>query len=143
MAKADFAAVSRELDALESEIEPLRVSVDEGEDVFTKAPTARETAYHHLAAALGHAIGSARSLIDEADWDEPEDDLDAIEILVEEDVVPGRIGSDIIDLAEFATQDGGEEPWEGDGLYDRMTQGVETLSEYLEYVHLFLKEWAD
>lgn len=142
MAKADFAQVLQDLDAVESDLEPLRVAVDEGEELFGRAPTARENAYHHLESAVQHALRSARALIEEADWDEPEDDLDAIEILVEEEVVPQRIGADIVDLAEFAEEDG-QDRWEADGLYDRMSQGVETLSEYLEYMHLFLKEWGE
>jgi uncharacterized protein YutE (UPF0331/DUF86 family) len=143
MAKADFAQVLQDLDAVESEIEPLRVSVDEGEDLFGRSPTARENAFRHLESAVRHTLQSARALIEEADWDEPEDDLDAIEILVEEEVVPQRIGADLVDLAEFTAEEEDQDRWVEDGLYDRMSQGVETLSEYLEYVHLFLKEWGE
>lgn len=143
MDTADFAQVLQELEALESEIEPMRLAIDEGEDVFGRAPTARETGYRHFETALGHALASARGLIEEADWDEPEDDLDAIGILVEEDVLPQRVGDTLMELAEFATEDGGEKPWEEDRLYDRMSQGVEALTEYLECVHLFLKEWSE
>ena len=142
MAKADFAQVLQNLDAVEAELEPLRVAVDEGEEVFARAPAARESAYRHLETAVRHTLHSAHALIEEADWDEPEDDLDAIEILVEEDVVPGRVGADIVDLAEFAVEDG-RDRWEEDGMYDRMSHGVETLSEYLEYIHVFLKEWSE
>ena len=143
MAKADFAQVLQDLDAVESEIEPLRVSVDEGEDLFGRSPTARENAFRHLESAVRHTLHSARALIEEADWDEPEDDLDAIEILVEEEVVPQRIGADLVDLAEFTAAEEDQDRWVEDGLYDRMSQGVETLSEYLEYVQLFLKEWGE
>jgi uncharacterized protein YutE (UPF0331/DUF86 family) len=143
MAKADFAQVFEDLDQVESELEPLRVSVDEGEGIFGRAPTAREIAFRHLESAVHHTLHSARALIEGAEWNSPADDLEAIEILVEEEVVPQRIGANLADLAEFAAEESGLDRWAEDGLYDRMSQGVETLSEYLEYVHLFLKEWSE
>ena len=143
MAQADFAQVLQDLDALESELEPMRLAVDEGADRFGRAPTAREAAYRHLETALRHTLGSARGLIQGAEWDEPEGALEAVEILIEEEVLPERIGADIIDLAEFANEDDGDVPWQEEALFDRVSQGIDTLSEYLEYVHLFLKEWGE
>lgn len=140
---ADFADVLQELDALESELEPIRLAIDEGEGGLVRSRTARETGYRHLETAVRHALASARGLIEEADWDEPENEIDALGILAEEDVLPRRLADTLVELAEFASEDGGKEPWEEDGLYDQMSQGADALSEYLEYVHLFLKEWSE
>jgi len=143
MAKADFAQVLEELDALESELDPIRVLVDEGEETFGHAPTARESAFRQLESAVRHTLGSARALIQETAWESPEEELDVIEILVEEDVVPERIGADILEIAEFTTEELDEHAWESDGLYDRMEKSVDTLSEYIEYVHHVLKGWGE
>ena len=147
MNEPDFSAVLHELDALDSEIEAIRVAVDEGEEMFTSSPTARQAAMRHLEAAIRHTIDSARSLVEEADWDEPEDSLDAIEILVEEDVLPGRIGVTLIGLVEYAAETGDETEWEAEadatGAFERLSEGVEALAEYQEYVSHFLKEWGD
>lgn len=135
-----------ELDALEAEIEAIRVAVEEGEEMFSTSPTARQAAMRHLETAVRHTVGSARALIDEADWEEPEDNLDAIEILVEEDVLPGRVGMTLIGLAEFAADHGEESAWEADadasGAFEQLSEGVEALAEYQEYVSHFLKEWG-
>lgn len=145
MSDANFEDVTHQLDALESELEAMRVAVDEGEETFTGAPTARQAALRHLDHAMRHLIESAWSLIDEANWDEPEDNLDAIEILAEEDVIPGRLGVTLMGLAEFAADHGEEEGWEADaeatGAFERVTEGVEAIAEYLEFVHHFMKEW--
>lgn len=146
MSDANFEDVTHELDALESELEAMRVAVDEGEETFTAAPTARQAALRHLDHAMRHLIDSAWSLIDEADWDEPEDNLDAIEILAEEDVIPGRLGVSLMSLAEYAADHGEEEGWEADaeatGAFERVTEGVDAIAEYLEFVHHFMKEWG-
>lgn len=147
MSETDFSEVLNELDALEAEIEAIRVSVDEGEEVFTASPTARQAAMRHLEAAIRHIVNSARSLIEEADWEEPEDNIDAIEILVEEDVLPRRVGSTVVGLTEYSTEYGEESAWDSDevpsGAFDRIAEGVEALAEYQEYVGHFLKEWHD
>ncbi len=143
MPKADFAQVLLELDALESELEPIRVLVDEGEDRFGRAPTARAAAYRQLESAMNHTLTAARALIAQADWEEPEEDPEAIEVLVEEDVLPERVGADILELAEFTTEQLDEEATESEDLYDRMLQGIDTLTEYVEYVHHFLKRWGE
>lgn len=142
MSKADFAQVLEELDALESELDPIRLLVGEGEKMFARAPAARENAFRQLESAVGHTLESARALIKETDWQKPEEDLEEIEILVEEDVVPERIGADILEIAEFTT-DELDDGWESDGFYDRMAKSVDTLSEYIEYVHHFLKGWGE
>lgn len=145
MSDANFEDVTREIDALESELEAMRIAVDEGEETFTSAPTARQSALRHLDTAMRHAVEAAWSLIDEADWDEPEDNLDAIEILAEEDVIPGRLGVTLMSLAEYASEHGEEETWEADveaaGAFERVTEGVDALTEYIEFVHHFMKEW--
>lgn len=145
MSDANFEAVTHELDALESELEAMRVAVDEGEETFTAAPTARQAALRHLDHAMRHLIDSAWSLIEEADWEEPEDNLDAIEILAEEKVIPGRLGVSLMSLAEYAAEYGEEEGWEADaeatGAFERVTEGVDAIAEYLEFVHHFMKEW--
>jgi uncharacterized protein YutE (UPF0331/DUF86 family) len=145
MSDANFEDVTREIDALESELEAMRIAVDEGEETFTSAPTARQSALRHLDTAMRHVVEAAWSLIDEADWDEPEDNLDAIEILAEEDVIPGRLGVTLMSLAEYAAEHGEEETWEADveaaGAFERVTEGVDALTEYIEFVHHFMKEW--
>ena len=145
MSDANFEDVTREIDALESELEAMRIAVDEGEETFTAAPTARQSALRHLDTAMRHVVESAWSLIDEADWDEPEDNLDAIEILAEEDVIPGRLGVTLMTLAEYASEHGEEDGWEADaeaaGAFERVTEGVDALTEYIEFVHHFMKEW--
>ena len=80
---------------------------------------------------------SVRSLIDEADWEEPEDGLDALEILVEEKVVPGRIGLTLVDLADYVTELGEASDYEtGDDpvAFERLTEGVDAT---------FDPPWAD
>ena len=145
MPDTDFSEVLGELDAVEAEIEAMRVAVDEGEETFTTAPAARQAALRHLEVAVRHAVGAAQRLIDEADWDEPEDDLDALEILVEEDVLPGRVGLTLVGLADYVTdlgEESGYEGAEGPVAFERLSEGVEALAEFQEYVHQFLKEWA-
>ena len=145
MSEESFEEVTRELDALESEVEALRVAVDEGEETFTAAPTARQSALRHLDHAMRHVVDAAWSLIDEADWDEPEDNLDAIEILAEEDVIPGRLGSTLIGLAEYAAEHGEEEGWDASAeaadAFEHVSEGVDAITEYIELVHHFMKEW--
>jgi uncharacterized protein YutE (UPF0331/DUF86 family) len=146
MANGDLSDILRELDSLEAEIEAMRVAVDEGEETFVTAPAARQAALRHLDVAMRHAVNAARSLIDEADWEEPENGLDALEILVEEEVVPGRIGLMLVDLADYVTELGEEPAYEtGDDpvAFERLTEGVDALAEYQEYVHHFLKEWSE
>jgi uncharacterized protein YutE (UPF0331/DUF86 family) len=145
MREADFSTVLHELEALEPEIEAIRVAVDEGEELLSASPTARQVAMSHLETAVRHTVKSARALIDEADWEEPEDNLDAIEILVEEDVLPGRVGATLSDLAEYTADLGEESGWEADPAeaFERLSEGAEALSEFQEYVHHFLKEWVD
>jgi uncharacterized protein YutE (UPF0331/DUF86 family) len=145
MSDGSFEDVTHELDALESEVEAMRVAEDEGEDTFAAAPAARQTALRHLDAAMRHLLESAWSLIDEADWDEPEDNLDAIEILAEEDVISGRLGSTLIGLAEYAAEHGEEEGWEASAesadAFEHVSEGVDAITEYIELVHHFMKEW--
>ncbi len=145
MTEADFAGVQGELDALESELEAIRVSVDEGEETFEAAPTAKQAALRHLELAMRHVVDSAWSLVEEAEWGEPEDNLDAIEILAEEDVIPGRLAVSLTGLAEYAADHGEESGWEADvgadGAFERLTESAEGLAEYLEYIHNFLKDW--
>lgn len=145
MSDGSFKDVTHELDALESELEAIRVAVDEGEETFTAAPTARQATLRHLDDAMRHLVESAWSLIDEADWDEPEDNLDAIEILAEKDVIPGRLGVTLIGLAEYATEHGEEEGWEANAeaadAFERVTESVDAITEYIEFVHHFMKEW--
>lgn len=139
---ADYAELLGELEQLESELEALRVVVDEGDDMYAAAPTAREAALRHLEVAMRHVIDSAWSLIDAADWDEPEDNLDAIEILAEEDVIPGPLAVSLISLAEYATDHGEAAGWDADAeeSYERLSEGVDSLAEYQEYVHQHLQE---
>jgi uncharacterized protein YutE (UPF0331/DUF86 family) len=147
MSETDFSEVLNELDALETELEAIRVAVDEGDELFVASPTARQSALRHLETAVRHTVESARALIGEADWEEPEDALDAIEILVEEDVLPGRIGQTLVGLAEFAAEHNEETGWDADadpgGAFERLSESVEALTEYQEYVGHFLKEWHD
>jgi uncharacterized protein YutE (UPF0331/DUF86 family) len=143
MAGSDFAQVLQELDALEAELDPMRLLVDEGEQTLARAPTAFEHAYRQLESAIGHTLGAARALVEQAEWKAPEEDVGAIEVLVERDVLPERIGADIVEIAEFTNNAFGDMAWESDGLYDRMARGVDTLSEYVEYVHHFLKDWGE
>jgi len=146
MSDADFSAVLNELEAMESDLEAIRVAVDEGEETFVSAPTARQEGMRHLEMAVRHVTDSSWALIEEADWDEPEDNLDAIEILAEEDVIPGRLAVELIGLAEYAAEHGEESGWdvadEG-GLFERLGEASEAFAEYLEYVHQFLKEWEE
>lgn len=142
----DFSEILRELDALEGEVEAMRVAVDEGDETFAAAPAAREAALRHLGVAMRHAVNAARNLIDHADWDEPEDNLDAIEILVEEEVLPGRVGLTLVDLADYITEMGDEAGLgssDDPAAFERLTEGVDALAEYQEYVHHFLKEWSE
>lgn len=145
MAEADFSDVLRELDALEAEVEAIRVTVDEGEEMLAASPTARQTALRHLDTAVRHTVDSARALIEEADWEEPEDNLDAIEILVEEEVLPGRLGATLTSLADYTTEHAEEGGWESEtdasDVFDRLSEAAEALAEYQEYVQHFLKEW--
>ncbi|HWC06252.1 MAG TPA: hypothetical protein VG799_03275 [Gemmatimonadota bacterium] len=146
MANGDLSDILRELDSLEAEIEAMRVAVDEGEETFVTAPAARQAALRHLDVAMRHAVNAARSLIDEADWEEPENGLDALEILVEEEVVPGRIGLTLVDLADYVTELGeglANETGDDPVAFERLTEGVDALAEYQEYVHHFLKEWSE
>jgi uncharacterized protein YutE (UPF0331/DUF86 family) len=145
MPDADFSEVLGELDALEAEIEAMRVAVDEGEETFSTAPAARQAVLRHLEVAMRHAVRAARLLNEEADWEEPEDDLDAIEILVEEDVLPGRIGLTLVSLADYVTEldeESGYEVADDPMAFDRLSESVEALAEFQEYVHNFLKEWS-
>lgn len=143
MADSNFADVQGELDQLEGELEAIRIVVDEGVDTYTSAPTAREAALRHLDLAMRHTVEAAWSLIEEADWEEPEDSLDAIEILAEEEVIPGRLAVSLAALAEYATDHGEEAGWEADTgeSYERLTEAAEAVAEYIEYMHHFLKEW--
>src|SRR5688500_3464147 len=144
MSDESFEDVTHELDALESEVEALRVAVDEGEETFAAAPAARQVAHRHLEHAMRHVIESAWSLIDEADWDEPEDNLDAIEILAEEDVIPGRLGATLVGLAEYAAEHGEEEGWEASDeaadAYGHVSEGGDAITEYNDLVHHFIIE---
>lgn len=148
MSEPEFSDMLHELDALEAEIEAIRVAVYEGEEMFSASPTARQAAMRHLETAVRHTVGSARALIDEADWEEPEDNLDAIEILVEENVLPGRVGMTLIGLAELAADHDEVSAWEADAdadatnAFERLSEGVEALAEYQEYISHFLKEWG-
>jgi len=146
MSDVDFSAVLNELEAMESDLEAIRVAVDEGEETFVSAPTARQEGMRHLEMAVRHVADSSWALIEEADWDEPEDNLDAIEILAEEDVIPGRLAVELIALAEYATEHGEESGWDvadESGLFERLGEASEAIAEYLEYVHQFLKEWEE
>ena len=133
MGDETFEDVSHELDALESEVEAMRVAVDEGEETFAAAPTARQAALRHLEHAMRHVVESAWSLID------------AIEILAEEDVIPGRLGVTLIGLAEYAAEHGEEEGWEASAeagdAFERVSESVDAITEYIELVHHFMKEW--
>lgn len=143
MAEADFAEVLTELDQLESELEAIRVVGDEGVEMYASAPTARQAAMRHLDMAMRHVVESAWALIDEADWEEPEDNLDAIEILAEEDVIPGTLAVSLVGLAEYAAEHGEDASWEADAeeSYERLSEAADAIAEYSEYVHQFLKEW--
>lgn len=143
MAESDFADVLTELDQLESELEAVRIVVDEGRDTYSSAPTAREAALRHLDLAMRHAVDSAWSLSEEAGWEEPEDYQDAIEILAEEDVIPGRLAVTLTGLAEYAMEHGEEAGWEADpeDSFERLSEAADALAEYQEYLHHFLKEF--
>ncbi len=145
MTETNFTQVLRELDALDAEIEAIRVAVDEGEETFSAAPTAREAALRHLEGAMRHTVVSARALLKGAEWEEPEDNLDVLEILVEHDVLPGRVGATLVGLAEYATNHKDDSGWEAEedatSAFERLSEGVDALAEYQEYVHHFLKEW--
>lgn len=145
MADTDYSTVLRELDALETEIEAIHVAVDEGEETFSAAPTAREVALRHLESAMRLVASSSQAVIKETDWDEPEDAVEAIETLVVQDVLPGRVGATLVALAEYATKHSDDSGWEADedatGAFERLSEGVEALAEYQEYVHHFLREW--
>lgn len=145
MTETNFTQVLRELDALDAEIEAIRVAVDEGEDTFSAAPTAREAALRHLEGAMRHTVVSARALLKGAEWEEPEDNLDVIEVLVEHDVLPGRVGATLVGLTEYATNHKDDSGWEAEvdatSAFERLSEGVDALAEYQEYVHHFLKEW--
>jgi len=143
MPKAHFDHVLQELDALESELEPMRVVIDSGEQRFRRAPAARAIAYQHLESAMGHTLESARALIEEAAWEVPEETAEAFHLLVEQDVVPERIGTDIVEIVEFMAENAGDDGWEAPRLFDRVAQGVDTLGEYVEYVHHFMKAWGE
>ncbi|MDX1623509.1 MAG: HepT-like ribonuclease domain-containing protein [Gemmatimonadota bacterium] len=142
MSEADFADVLTELDQLESELEAVRIVVDEGQDTYAQAPTAREAALRHLDLAMEHTVESAWTLVEEADWEEPEDSADAIEILAEEGVIPGRLAVTLIGLEEYASEHGEAAGWEADTeeSFERLTEAADALAEYLEYVHHFLRE---
>lgn len=139
---ADYQDLLVELEQLESELDALRVVVDEGDEMYAAAPTAREAALRHLEVAMRHVVDSAWSLIDEADWDEPEDNLDAIEILAEEDVIPGPLAVSLIGLAEYAVEHGEAVGWEADAeeSFERLSEAVDSLAEYQEYVQQHLQE---
>jgi uncharacterized protein YutE (UPF0331/DUF86 family) len=146
MPESDFSDILRELDALEAEVEAMRVAVDEGDETFATAPAARQAALRHLGVAMRHAVNAARTLIDQADWEEPEDGMDALEILVEEEVLPGRVGLMLVDLVDYVTELGEEPEYETADdpvAFERLTEGVDALAEYQEYVHHFLKEWSE
>lgn len=139
---ADYADLHVELEQLESELEAIRVVVDEGGEMYASAPTARETALRHLEIAVRHVVDAAWALIEEADWDEPEDALDAIEILGEEDVIPGPLAVSLVSLAEYATEHGEAAGWDADAedSYERLAEAVDSLAEYQEYLHQYLQE---
>lgn len=139
---ADYTDLLLELEQLESELEAIRVVVDEGEEMYHSAPTAREAAVRHLDVAMRHVVDAAWALIEEADWDEPEDSLDAIEILAEEDVIPGPLAVSLISLAEYATEHGEAAGWdaEAEESFDRLTEATDSLAEYQEYLHQYLRE---
>lgn len=144
MPEVDFTLVLDELDSLETEIDAVRVAVDEGE-TFHEVPSARQAMLGHLGLALQHAINAARSLIDRADWEEPEEGLDAIQILVDEEVLPRRVGATIMDLADTVAEleDGSAYQTADDPVtFEQLTEGLDALTEYQEYVHQFLKEWS-
>jgi uncharacterized protein YutE (UPF0331/DUF86 family) len=140
---SDFSEVLTELDQLESELEAIRVVVDEGGETYIGAPSAREAALRHLDAGMRHLVDSAWALIEEADWDEPEDNLDAIEILAEEEVIPGPLAVTLTRLAEYASEHGEEAGWvaDDDESYERLGEAAESIAVYLEDVHQFLKQW--
>ncbi|MDX1660323.1 MAG: hypothetical protein R3326_00920 [Gemmatimonadota bacterium] len=138
----DYTDLLVELEQLESENEAIRVVVDEGDEMYAAAPTAREAALRHLEMAMRHVVESAWELIEEAGWDEPEDNLDAIEILAEEDVIPGRLAVSLIALAEYATEHGEAAGWDADAeeSFERLSEAADSLAEYQEYVQNHLKE---
>lgn len=145
MAETDFSDVLKELEGLDAELDAMRVVIDEGEEMFDTAPTARQSGLRHLGAAMRHTVNAARALIDEADWEEPEDGLDALEILVEEDVLPGRVGQSLVSLAEYAAEHGEDVGWDADAdsAFEQITEAVEVLAEFQEYLSHFLREWSD
>jgi hypothetical protein len=143
--EANFTQVLHELDELDAELEAIRVAVDEGEETFSAAPTAREVALAHLEGAMRHTVVSARALVKGARWEEPEDNLDVIEALVEHDVLPRRVGATLVGLTEYATNHGDDSGWEAEeeatSAFERLSEGVDALAEYQEYMHHFLREW--
>lgn len=143
MAEADFTEVLAELEQVESELEAIRVVVDEGLETYASAPTAREAALRHLDLAMRHVVDSAWALIEEVEWEEPEDSLDAIEILAEEDVIPGPHAVMLIGLAEYTAEHGEEAGWQADAeeSYERLNEAAEAIAEYNEYIQQFLREW--
>lgn len=138
----DYTDLQLEIDQLESELEAIRVVVDEGEEMYHSAPTAREAAVRHLEMAMRHVVDSAWALVEQADWDEPEDNLDAIEILAEEDVIPGPLAVSLISLAEYATEHGEAAGWDADAeeSFERLSEATDSLAEYQEYLHEYLRE---
>lgn len=144
MPETNSSEVLHEIEALESELEAIRVAVDEGEETFSSAPTAREAALRHLELAMRHTLESARALIEATDWEQTDDGLEAIEILAEENVIPGRLGVSLIALAEYAAEHEDDQAWEAEesaeGAFEHVSMGAESLAEYLEYVHHYLKD---
>lgn len=140
---SDFSEVLTELEQLESELEAIRVVMDEGVETYTGSRTARESALRHLDGAMRHLVDSAWGLIEETDWDEPEDNLDAIEILAEEDVIPGPLAVTLTHLAEYASEHGEEAGWDAEigESYERLGEAADSIAVYLEDVHEFLKQW--
>ena len=140
---ADFSEALGHIEQLESELEAVRLVVGEGESGYAAAPSARQSALRHLELAMRHAVDSAWSLVEEADWDEPEDGPDAIDILAEEDVIPPALASTLTGLVEYAAEFG-EDAVRAPGAaesYEQLQEAAEALPLYVEYVHQFLKEW--
>lgn len=146
MADADFSDILAELDALESDLDAIRVAVDEGPETFASAPTARQEGMRHLDMGVEHVTETAWGLIEEAEWEEPEDDADAIEILAEEDVIPGPLALELIGLVEYVSEHEEESGWDvadETGLFERLGEASESFAEFLEYVHQFLRTWEE
>lgn len=146
MSEADSSDILGELDALESDLDAIRVAVDEGAETFASAPTARQEGMRHLDMGVDHVTETAWALIEEADWDEPEDDADAIEVLAEEDVIPGPLALSLIGLIDYVAEHEDESGWDvadETGLFERLTEASESFAEFLEYVHQFLRAWEE